>query len=251
MEQQDSMPRSPGNIQADIPTTSSQSIESWDMDNTDTASEASEDSNDDADNDNEEGMDEASDDFILPNLKSAADFLTSGPPFSSYKANVRNFLDQRSKLGNMQTSCTLSFPIVEKLQYGIASLVVALLLVVVMCDATRIRLWYFLWKSNEFLNYSMVELSSAIFGTSQVRPSDNFGENVSSSSSISRLGKSSVDAFHSIRSLFLSSELPPHITRNLGSDGLAIAVTSLMMISSQNAKLLRLLQVDYPEVVSR
>jgi tetratricopeptide (TPR) repeat protein len=131
LEQEDSTARSPGDIQATIPAVGIQGME-------DTISETSESSDGGADNDNEEDVDEASDDFTK--LKSAADFLTAGRPFNSYKANLRKFLDPGSKLGSVELPCAISFPIVEKLQYGMAGLVMVVLLVIVMLDATRIRL---------------------------------------------------------------------------------------------------------------
>ena len=303
LEQQDSTARSLDNIQ----TASIQGIKSWDMDNTDTISEASEGSNDDTDNNSEEGLDEASGDSTLPKLKSAADFLTGGRPFSSYKENLRSFLDPYSKLDNLQLPHALSAPssllppsssspllsllmspssvssmpddstaaalqktgdglgdhssidnsssedgdkqetklvanlpkqpdaleqpkdvsirplsfsIVKKLQSGTAGLILVILLAIVMCDATHILLRYSLWKSIQFLNYSIVGQFNAIFGTPQEEtPPDSFREKVYPLFSIKhsllacRLRKSLAYAFHSTCSLFLPSKLPPHITR--------------------------------------
>ncbi|RDW58642.1 hypothetical protein BP6252_13118 [Coleophoma cylindrospora] len=204
LEQADSTVCSPGNIEAS-------SIQGVESDNLDTASETTEDSDDEIGNDNHEGVDEA-DDFVK--LKSAADFLITGRPFDCYKANLRKFLNPGSKLDSVELPGAISFHSVEKLQRGIASLVVVILLLVVMLDATRIRLWYYLWNSNSFLYGNVAGPPNAIFGTQQEDiPSSGCNENISSTYSIFRFIKFSVYAFCNIRLIFLSSELPPHTTR--------------------------------------
>jgi hypothetical protein len=89
LDQQDSIAHSPA-------------VQPPDADNSDAISVVSESSSDDSNNDNEDLDKAASGDLTLPKLESVVAFLTTGPPFKSYKENLRNFLLPKSDPATLQ-----------------------------------------------------------------------------------------------------------------------------------------------------
>ena len=118
-------------------------------------------------------------DLEFPHFDEIKAFLVNGRPFQNFRANFQHFINpnlskhssSEDKLDPNAVDRVFSFPIVEKLQSSIAILIFSILWMILLCDATLIRLRFNIWKSKQFLLFQYTRLLDTIFGNPPLPPS--------------------------------------------------------------------------------
>jgi hypothetical protein len=114
----------------------------------------------------------------FPHFDEIKAFLVNGRPFQNLRANFQHFIRPNpSNYSSIEekpdpntTDQVFSLPIVEELQFSIAILIFGILWIILLCNATFVRLRFKIWKLEQFLICQYTKLSDTIFGGSLLPP---------------------------------------------------------------------------------